>query len=71
MCYNQLMRDPLCAVVPQFYGVTRAVANPEDEQPQHYLELQCLLSDFYNPNICDAKVGVRTFLETEVGTPPS
>ena len=65
-CYKQLMRDPLCQVVPQFYGVTRAVANPEEDQPQHYLELQCLLTDFHNPNICDTKLGVRTFLETEV-----
>ena len=31
-----------------------------------YLELQCCLTDFNSPNVCDAKMGVRTFLETEV-----
>jgi len=33
---------------------------------EHYLELQDLLAEFKNPCVMDVKMGVRTFLESEV-----
>ena len=59
------MMDPLGEVVPQFYGVTRA-RHQDQESVTCYIELQCCLTSFNNPNICDVKMGVRTFLESEV-----
>ena len=58
VCYELLMRDPLRSVVPRYYGVTSV----EEDQ---YTEMQCCLHTFTAPNICDVKMGVRTFLEGE------
>ena len=65
-CYQKLMMDVLSEVVPQYYGVTRARQQDSDETLSCYLELQCCLTDFNTPNICDVKMGVRTFQESEV-----
>ena len=57
-------------MVPQFYGVTqrrpRTKDADTDTEASLYLELQCCLTDFSEPSILDVKMGVRTFLETEV-----
>ena len=52
------MTDPLRSVVPRYHGVTCV----EEEK---YTEMQCCLDTFSDPNICDVKMGVRTFLEAE------
>ena len=57
-CYELLMTDPLSSVVPRYHGVTTV-------QEEQYTEMQCCLDTFSDPNICDVKMGVRTFLETE------
>ncbi len=59
--YEELMRDtePLRDYVPLYFK--EVTVNGE-----WYLELEDLLANFTNPNIMDIKMGVRTFLETEV-----
>ena len=57
-CYQLLMSDPLAEVVPRYHRVSSV----EDGR---YTEIQCCLDTFNTPNICDVKMGVRTFLEGE------
>ena len=57
-CYKLLMSDALAEVVPRYYGISSV------EEGQ-YTEIQCCLDTFNTPNICDVKMGVRTFLEGE------
>ena len=57
-CYQLLMSDALAEVVPRYHGVSWV------EEGQ-YTEIQCCLDTFDTPNICDVKMGVRTFLEGE------
>ena len=54
-----LMEDPLRSVVPRYHGVATI------DGGQQYTEMQCCLDTFSSPNICDVKMGVRTFLEGE------
>lgn len=60
--YEQLMEpgEQLKEFVPLFYKEI------ELEPGERYLELQDLLSKFNNPCVMDIKMGVRTFLESEV-----
>ena len=57
-CYQLLMSDALAEVVPRYHGISSV------EEGQ-YTEIQCCLDTFNTPNICDVKMGVRTFLEGE------
>lgn len=57
-CYLALMKDVLADVVPTYYRRTTV-----DERD--YMELQCCLSQFRNPNLMDIKMGTRTFLQAE------
>eukprot|EP00092_Neocalanus_flemingeri_P002413 GFUD01002580.1.p1 GENE.GFUD01002580.1~~GFUD01002580.1.p1 ORF type:complete len:591 (+),score=137.53 GFUD01002580.1:172-1944(+) len=57
-CYLALMKDILQEVVPQYYRRTNV-------QGRDYMEMQCCLSQFVNPNLMDIKMGTRTFLQAE------
>ena len=35
-------------------------------EERQFMELECCLSHFNRPNMCDVKMGTRTFLESEV-----
>lgn len=59
-CYKLLMNDTLRDSVPEYF---QTVIN---EDGKKFMELQCCLSNFVEPNLMDIKMGVRTFLETEV-----
>ncbi|KAI8114795.1 Inositol-trisphosphate 3-kinase B [Lucilia cuprina] len=54
-CFHILMKDVLRPYVPEYKG-----------QVTMYLQLQDLLSDFYQPCVMDCKIGVRTYLEEEL-----
>jgi len=60
-CYLSLMQDVLKEVVPTFYR--RTTVDCKD-----YMELQCCLSQFSNPNLMDIKMGTRTFLQGETSS---
>ncbi|KOC62467.1 Inositol-trisphosphate 3-kinase B [Habropoda laboriosa] len=53
-CFRLLMNDVLRPYVPEFKVVSS------------YLQLQDLLGDFEHPCVMDCKVGVRTYLESEL-----
>lgn len=61
-CYERLMDDdePLRDFVPLYFKEVELM------EGEFYLELEDLLANFVNPNVMDVKMGVRTFLETEV-----
>lgn len=61
-CYERLMdeQEPLRDFVPLYFKEVELM------QGEWYLELEDLLANFANPNVMDVKMGVRTFLETEV-----
>jgi len=58
-CYKELMQDNLMRAVPRFFQTVEI-------EGEKYMELCCCLSDFKNPSIMDIKMGVRTFVESEV-----
>eukprot|EP00053_Salpingoeca_punica_P019978 m.205419 g.205419 ORF g.205419 m.205419 type:complete len:377 (-) comp17759_c1_seq2:705-1835(-) len=58
---EELMMDELKPMVPLFYKPV--MMNDSDDM---YLEMQDLLAGFQNPSVMDVKMGVRTFLESEV-----
>lgn len=62
---EELMSDHLKPFVPLFY---KEILIPETPgaPPEPYLEIQDLLGNFQNPSVMDVKMGVRTFLESEV-----
>lgn len=60
-----LMGDPLKPFVPLYYKELQLSETP-DAPPEPYLEIQDLLGNFQNPSVMDVKMGVRTFLESEV-----
>jgi len=61
-CYERLMdeQEPLRDFVPLYFKEVELL------EGEWYLELEDLLANFANPNVMDVKMGVRTFLETEV-----
>lgn len=59
-CFQILMSDVLRPYVPEYRG---KLTNDDGEL---YLQLQDLLSDFYQPCVMDCKIGVRTYLEEEL-----
>ncbi|KAL9877621.1 inositol-trisphosphate 3-kinase A-like isoform X2 [Glossina fuscipes] len=59
-CFQVLMKDVLRPYVPQYKGQVTS------EDGELYLQLQDLLSDFYQPCVMDCKIGVRTYLEEEL-----
>ncbi|XP_067635512.1 inositol-trisphosphate 3-kinase A-like isoform X2 [Eurosta solidaginis] len=59
-CFRVLMQDVLRPYVPQYKGQVTS------EDGELYLQLQDLLSDFYQPCVMDCKIGVRTYLEEEL-----
>lgn len=59
-CFQVLMRDVLRPYVPEYRGKVTS------EDGELYLQLQDLLSDFYQPCVMDCKIGVRTYLEEEL-----
>lgn len=61
LCFQVLMRDVLRPYVPEYKG---QVTSEDGESV--YLQLQDLLSDFYQPCVMDCKIGVRTYLEEEL-----
>ncbi|XP_074648301.1 inositol-trisphosphate 3-kinase homolog isoform X2 [Tubulanus polymorphus] len=60
--YQALMDDVSADVVPAFF---REVEFNGD----YFIELEDLLHHFHNPSIMDIKMGLRTFLESEVKNP--
>lgn len=55
-----LQTDKLLApFVPKFSGVV-------ESEGKRYLKMQNLMAAFENPNVMDIKMGVRTFVESEV-----
>ncbi|EDS33174.1 inositol triphosphate 3-kinase c [Culex quinquefasciatus] len=58
-CFKVLMKDVLRPYVPEYKGQV----NSDDAT---YIQLQDLLSDFYQPCVMDCKIGVRTYLEEEL-----
>ncbi|XP_050088894.1 uncharacterized protein LOC126573089 isoform X3 [Anopheles aquasalis] len=60
-CFKVLMKDVLRPYVPEYKGQV----NSEDGEST-YIQLQDLLSDFYQPCVMDCKIGVRTYLEEEL-----
>ncbi|KAM7349516.1 inositol 1,4,5-triphosphate kinase 2 isoform 2-T7 [Cochliomyia hominivorax] len=59
-CFHILMKDVLRPYVPEYKGQVTS------EDGELYLQLQDLLSDFYQPCVMDCKIGVRTYLEEEL-----
>ncbi|XP_054730446.1 inositol-trisphosphate 3-kinase A-like isoform X2 [Anastrepha obliqua] len=59
-CFRVLMKDVLRPYVPEYKGQVTS------EDGELYLQLQDLLSDFYQPCVMDCKIGVRTYLEEEL-----
>uniref|UniRef100_A0A1A9ZED8 Kinase n=1 Tax=Glossina pallidipes TaxID=7398 RepID=A0A1A9ZED8_GLOPL len=59
-CFQVLMKDVLRPYVPEYKGQVTS------EDGELYLQLQDLLSDFYQPCVMDCKIGVRTYLEEEL-----
>ncbi|KOX72437.1 Inositol-trisphosphate 3-kinase B [Melipona quadrifasciata] len=62
-CFRLLMNDILRPYVPEFKGVLDV---NDTEEVSSYLQLQDLLGDFEHPCVMDCKVGVRTYLESEL-----
>ncbi|XP_059621822.1 inositol-trisphosphate 3-kinase B isoform X1 [Phlebotomus argentipes] len=60
MCFQILMKDVLRPYVPEYKGQVTS------DNGEFYLQLQDLLSDFYQPCVMDCKIGVRTYLEEEL-----
>ena len=69
------MQDNLMRAVPRFFQTVEIDGESEFNSPHkyvsitlplEYMELCCCLSDFKNPSIMDIKMGVRTFVESEV-----
>lgn len=63
--FEALMEDALKPFVPLYYKeilISEAAGAP----PEPFLEIQDLLGNFQNPSVMDVKMGVRTFLESEV-----
>uniref|UniRef100_A0A1L8DYS5 Kinase n=1 Tax=Nyssomyia neivai TaxID=330878 RepID=A0A1L8DYS5_9DIPT len=60
MCFQILMKDVLRPYVPEYKGQVTS------DDGEFYLQLQDLLSDFYQPCVMDCKIGVRTYLEEEL-----
>ncbi|KXJ72383.1 hypothetical protein RP20_CCG018192 [Aedes albopictus] len=58
-CFKVLMKDVLRPYVPEYKGHV----NSDDAT---YIQLQDLLTDFYQPCVMDCKIGVRTYLEEEL-----
>lgn len=60
-CFKILMKDVLRPYVPEYKGHVTS-----DDGESTYIQLQDLLSDFYQPCVMDCKIGVRTYLEEEL-----
>ena len=69
------MQDNLMRAVPRFFQTVEIDGESELNSPHtfvsitlplEYMELCCCLSDFKNPSIMDIKMGVCTFVESEV-----
>lgn len=60
-CFKVLMKDVLRPYVPEYKGQVNS-----DDGESTYIQLQDLLSDFYQPCVMDCKIGVRTYLEEEL-----
>lgn len=59
-----LMGDVLKPMVPLYYKEIKVEDDSGNEVG--YLEMQDLLGSFQNPSVMDVKMGIRTFLESEV-----
>ncbi|XP_060597292.1 inositol-trisphosphate 3-kinase homolog isoform X3 [Ruditapes philippinarum] len=57
--YEALMEDTAHSIVPLFY---REV----EYNSEYFIEIEDLLQHFTDPSIMDVKMGIRTFLESEV-----
>eukprot|EP00911_Craspedida_sp_UC1_P002583 UC1_evm1s1915 len=51
-------------------GCIPECAGTKEENGVKYVKMRNLLSGFYDPNIMDCKIGLRTFLETELSPKP-
>lgn len=51
-------------------GAVPDLAGVQDHEGKQYLQLENLLHNFTNPNIMDVKIGLRTFLESELSPKP-
>ncbi|XP_058824869.1 uncharacterized protein LOC131685281 isoform X1 [Topomyia yanbarensis] len=60
-CFKVLMKDVLRPYVPEYKGQVNS-----DDGESTYIQLQDLLSDYYQPCVMDCKIGVRTYLEEEL-----
>lgn len=60
-CFKILMKDVLRPYVPEYKGHVNS-----DDGESTYIQLQDLLTDFYQPCVMDCKIGVRTYLEEEL-----
>lgn len=60
-CFKVLMKDVLRPYVPEYKGQVNS-----DDGESTYIQLQDLLTDFYQPCVMDCKIGVRTYLEEEL-----
>ncbi|XP_055549280.1 inositol-trisphosphate 3-kinase A-like isoform X2 [Wyeomyia smithii] len=60
-CFKVLMKDVIRPYVPEYKGQVNS-----DDGESTYIQLQDLLSDFYQPCVMDCKIGVRTYLEEEL-----
>nr|XP_029721876.1 uncharacterized protein LOC115253787 isoform X1 [Aedes albopictus]XP_029721879.1 uncharacterized protein LOC115253787 isoform X1 [Aedes albopictus]XP_029721884.1 uncharacterized protein LOC115253787 isoform X1 [Aedes albopictus]XP_029721888.1 uncharacterized protein LOC115253787 isoform X1 [Aedes albopictus] len=60
-CFKVLMKDVLRPYVPEYKGHVNS-----DDGESTYIQLQDLLTDFYQPCVMDCKIGVRTYLEEEL-----
>lgn len=63
--FECLMEDALKPFVPLYYKEIMIAETP-GAPPEPFLEIQDLLGNFQNPSVMDVKMGVRTFLESEV-----
>eukprot|EP00730_Choanoeca_flexa_P015627 TRINITY_DN7218_c0_g1_i3.p1 TRINITY_DN7218_c0_g1~~TRINITY_DN7218_c0_g1_i3.p1 ORF type:complete len:417 (+),score=88.78 TRINITY_DN7218_c0_g1_i3:218-1468(+) len=62
--YEALMKDNLKDMVPLYFKTVSL--EDESDGMVEFLELQDLLGGFTNPSVMDVKMGLRTFLESEV-----
>ncbi|XP_029972747.1 inositol-trisphosphate 3-kinase A isoform X2 [Salarias fasciatus] len=59
-CFEKLKQDVLLSFVPEYHGVV-------EKDGESFLHMTDLLANFDLPNVMDCKMGVRTYLEVELG----
>lgn len=59
-CFEKLRNDVLFPFVPGYHGVV-------EKEGESFLQMTDLLTNFDQPNVMDCKMGLRTYLEEELG----